>query len=299
MSWSDTGGRGDVSGHGLGERPVDSEEEHELRVLLQRAAPHLTAPTDRMDRIRERADRTRRRRRTAALAAGLTTGLVAAALAAAPALAPGHPADALHPATGTPPLAGAPSATAPTLATDAPSPGPTVLPSASPSTSLPPGGRPLWFPDIGGVIVDLPAGWSSAVVPAAEPLASTGYVASEPFGTKAPCPPQQAGCGPLGRITEGGALVTLTLVDNLDAAGKPSGGMAEVETEVDKTCGLRGGTRELVGHRIVLVANRVATVELIGCMNRPAPETVQLVQQVFETVRTTGVASAAPGSTRR
>ncbi|MBP0453156.1 hypothetical protein J5Y04_26965 [Kitasatospora sp. RG8] len=295
MSWSDTGGRGDVSGHGLGERPVDSEAEHELRVLLQRAAPHLPAPADRMDRIRERADRTRRRRRTAALAAGLTTGLVAAALAAAPALAPGRPATALQPATAVPPLPGAPAASAPTPAAGSPS----VVPSASPSTSLPPGTRPLWFPDIGGVIVDVPAGWSSTVIPSTKPLASTGYAASEPLGTKASCPPQQADCGPLGRIAEGGALVTITLVDNLNPSGKPSAGMAEVETDIDKTCGLRGGTRELVGHRIVLVAETVATVELIGCMNRPAEETVQLVQQLFETVRTTGVASAAPGSTRR
>ncbi|MEU6239474.1 hypothetical protein ABZ885_41770, partial [Kitasatospora sp. NPDC047058] len=58
--------------HGAGDSGpgADTEVERELRVLLHRAAPHLPAPDDRMDRIRERADRARRRRRAAALAAG-------------------------------------------------------------------------------------------------------------------------------------------------------------------------------------------------------------------------------------
>ncbi|MFD0345699.1 hypothetical protein ACFQ0M_05665 [Kitasatospora aburaviensis] len=38
-----------------GDERSDAEVESELRVLLQRAAPDLPAPADRMERIRERA----------------------------------------------------------------------------------------------------------------------------------------------------------------------------------------------------------------------------------------------------
>ncbi|WP_331741165.1 hypothetical protein [Kitasatospora sp. NBC_00039] len=303
MTGSDTGRYGDAYGQGHDE-PVDTEVERELRVLLQRAAPDLPAPDDRMDRVRERVARTLRRRRTAALAAGLTTGLVAAALAAAPALAPGPSATVLRPATTAPPLPGAPAAPAPTLATDAPGPVagavPTSVPGAATSESPAPevSARPLRFPDLGGVTVDLPAGWSSTAVPAAEPRASTGYVASEPLDPKPSCGPQQSSCGPVGRLAGGGALVTITLVGDQDMAEKLAGGRAVVETDVDKSCGLRGGTRQVVGHRIVDVANAAAVVELTACLNRPSGQTVQQVQHILDSVRTTGDAPTAPGSTR-
>ncbi|MFD0273194.1 hypothetical protein ACFVHB_04660 [Kitasatospora sp. NPDC127111] len=300
---------------------TDAEVERELRVLLDRAAPDLPAPADRMERIRERADRARRRRRTAALAAGLTTGLVAAALAAAPALAPGASV-ALHPAsagpgtastgaTGAPgtrpsPSAGGNAGTGPGAAENTGAgtaggaeagPTPSVAPSDSPAPTII--DRPLRFPDLGGVMIDVPAGWTGLAAMTGKPSSATGYLASQPLYAKASCTPRQESCEPVDKLVEGGTLITLTAASDRPQAEKIYGfdGPA-VAIEVDKTCHGRGGTAQLVGHRAVILDYGMDVVELSACLNRPSDAALRQVQKLLDSLRNTGTAPAAPDSIR-
>ncbi|WP_406208950.1 hypothetical protein OH807_37840 [Kitasatospora sp. NBC_01560] len=304
----------DRSGDGP-EPAEDTEVERELRILLHRDTPHLSAPADRMDRIIARADRTRRRRRTAALAAGLTTGLVAAALAAAPALAPGPANIALRPATAAPPLpggtggtggtAGGPAANAPGSGSDAePGTGPASgtsagsAPTATPSMPSASGAAmyPLRFPDLGGLVVDLPAGWSAMSVPSGKPQIGYGYLANRSVGAS-PCSDARGDCDPLGHLADGAVLVTMTLIGDRVQVEKLSGSTAPaVDTVIDKPCGVRGGTRQLVGHRSIGLSGPSVLVELTACLNKPAPQTVLQVQSLLDSLRTTGNAAIAPGS---
>ncbi|MGV9264802.1 hypothetical protein ACWDRR_09090 [Kitasatospora sp. NPDC003701] len=294
MSWSDfeRPGRGDGDGPWM----ADAEVEDELRVLLQRATPDLPAPADRMDRIRERADRTRRRRRVAGLGAGLTGGLVAAALAAAPATAPAPSRTVLSPASGGPASVGPspetpPPHLPPATAGSSPSSSPTVSPTAVPSSFA--GAQAVLFPELGRVILDVPRGWSTLILPN-----GTGYAASQPMSVAPYCPPWLSDCAPLEALNADGVLIAVTLIDDPAHVEKLAGITAAAEdTALDKDCSLRGGTRQLTGHRTVTVAGTTAVVELTACLNRPAARTVELVQRVVDSVRTTGVAAvAAAGS---
>lgn len=302
MSWSDfdrSGADRPGPGDGDGDRPwlADAEVEDELRVLLQRAAPDLPAPADRMDRVRERADRTRRRRRVAGLGAGLTGGLVAAALAAAPATAPAPSNTVLHPATGGPtsvgPVAEAPS---PSLPPTAASNSPSVSPSSVPSSFD--GARAVLFTEVGRVILDVPRGWSTLIMTPGGAPKSTGYTANKPLSVAPYCPPWQSDCAPLEALDTDTVLIAVTLLDDPAHVQKLAGkATAAEDTALDKGCGLRGGTRQLTGHRTVTVGGTATVVELTACLNRPSARTVELVQRVVDSVRTTGGASVvATGS---
>ncbi|MFJ9950124.1 hypothetical protein [Kitasatospora sp. NPDC091207] len=278
-------------------RMADAEVEDELRVLLRRAVPDLPTPDDRMDRVRERAARNRRRRRAAGLGAGLTGGLLAAALAAAPATAPSPGPTILRPATGGPTAAGAPAGV------PSPSPPPTAashLPSVSPSGVPSPsdGSQAVLFPELRGVILDVPRGWSTLIMPAGGPLSGTGFTANQPLKVAPYCPPWQVDCAPLEALNTDGVLVAVTLFDDPAHTQKLAWTAAAAEdTALAKDCGLRGGTRQLTGHRTVTVAGAVTVVELTACLNRPSARTVELVQRVVTSVRVTGGASVvATGS---
>ncbi|MFJ5118240.1 hypothetical protein [Kitasatospora sp. NPDC088548] len=280
------------SGRSGGSSAADTEEEQELRYLLRQAAPHLPPPADLLDRVLERAARTRRRRRTAGLAAGLTTGLVAAALAAAPAIAPAPPAGVIRPAA-TPP--------APTAAAS-----PTVTASPAP-TSAGPGGafgypvRPVGFPELGGLVVYMPIGWSTLLIPSADPRRSTGYLASQPLTVRPSCTAKQSACAtaPADELGEDGALIAIGLIDDQTLAAKLSGtSEPAAEAGLDKDCFGLGGTLALLGHRTVTEADQVTVVELKACLNKPSERTLQSVQQILSSVRVTGNAPAAPGSRR-
>ncbi|MEV0534802.1 hypothetical protein [Kitasatospora sp. NPDC050463] len=301
MTWSDfdrTGADRPGLGDGDGDRPwlADAEVEDELRVLLQRAAPDLPAPADRMDRVRERAGRTRRRRRVAGLGAGLTGGLVAAVMAAAPATAPAPSNTVLHPATGGPtsvaPVAEAPSPSPSPAAASSPSVSPSSVPSSRDGTQA------VLYPELGRVILDVPRGWSTLIMPTGRAPKSTGYTANKPLSAAPYCPPWQSDCAPLEALDTDTVLVAVTVLDDPGHVQKLAGkAPAAEDTALDKDCGLRGGTRQLTGHRTVTVGGTAAVVQLTACLNRPSARTVELVQRVVDSVRTTGGASiVATGS---
>lgn len=227
---------GRESGPDYGRPPAPGvEDEDELRILLQLAAPHLAAPDDRMDRIRERAARTRRRRRTAALAAGLATGLTAAVLAAAPALAPSPSGTALAPGSAGPAAPGG----APSNASPSPTPDRTTGSET---------GGPVRFPDLGGVIVDIPPDWYRLSVPGTnrrDGTAAFGYAAGQPIVPEAGCPIRNGTrdrfCLASGSLEDGGALVGLTLVRDPALAGKQAGQAIDLtEAPLEKSCLVQG-----------------------------------------------------------
>ncbi|MFD9592431.1 hypothetical protein ACFWA9_06680 [Kitasatospora sp. NPDC059973] len=296
--WPGHPGFGDpVLGAPDGLSMADAEVEDELRVLLQRAAPHLPAPADRMDRIRELAARNRRRRRAAGLGAGLTGGLLAAALAAAPAIAPAPTHTALRPSAGGPaadaPGNGAPS---PSLPPEGASPAPSVSPSSLPVAED--DWQAVRYPELNSVIIRVPPGWSTLVVRSPDPLRATGYTASQPLAGGPECASEPGYCTPLTALATDGALVSMTLLRDPAYLGKIAGTtMAVQDSTIDKECSLRGGTSQLTGHRTIALGDAVAVVELTACLNHASTRTLGLVQKIVDSVRITGGASGvADGS---
>ncbi|MGW4897410.1 hypothetical protein ACWEQL_34935 [Kitasatospora sp. NPDC004240] len=283
---------------GDGRTPGDdvAEVEQELRVLLHRAAPELPAPADRMARILDRADRTRRRRRSAALTAGLTAGLAAAVLVAAPAIAP-TPGPAVGPAAG--PAAG------PTGVTGPPAPTPTPEVGADPA-------RPVRFPDLGGVVLDLPANWYAIAAPSYDPMNSLGHLSTQALTAKATCPPPTgepksplAVCTPTGELDSGGVLITLMLTTSSAGPEASAGPEQLTEQPLGLVCQARGGTLSLEGERTG-IAKGVVLLE--ACLREPDQRTIEQVRRLLASLRPAGLQGgasaeptepAAPGSSRR
>ncbi|WP_330174726.1 hypothetical protein OG875_14955 [Streptomyces sp. NBC_01498] len=177
-------GRGGGDPAGDAARPG---EERELRILLERAVPRLPAPEERLRRVRERAARSRRRRRAAGTALVAVTGLVVFG-----ALLPGFPG-------------GGPDGSAPPA-----SPAPT-----DPDTGA---GRAVRFSGLLGLTLRPPPGWQALAVPADAGSGRTalrGYVAGRrvPDALAPSCtgrPGQD--CDPAATLLPGSVLVTLDLV---------------------------------------------------------------------------------------
>ncbi|MFF8774417.1 hypothetical protein [Kitasatospora sp. NPDC015120] len=258
------------------EAPGDREVADELRVLLQLAAPHLSAPEDRMERVLARAARTRRRRRRAALAGGLAVGLTAAVLAAAPALAPGPGGPALRPAASGP-------------AGDA-------VPSGGASPSTPPGagagdGPTVRFTLLDDIAVDVPFGWYGLTALAgseqSEPL---GYLSSQQLAGAADCPRpdnlQSPVCIVSGLLPDDGVVIALRVIPEQSGAEKLLGRPPVLEAApTDKDCVLRGGTQQLRGFRAVLVSGRAEMIQLTACLRAPSSGTLLALNRTVTSIR--------------
>ncbi|MGW6916093.1 hypothetical protein ACWGB8_20085 [Kitasatospora sp. NPDC054939] len=258
-----------MTGDPFDDRPWadDGGLEQELRVLLHRAAPELPAPDDRMDRVLARADRTRRRRRTAALTGGLTAGLAAAVLASAPATAPGPPPGALRSV-------------------------PAAAPSATETAVPPTPTRSIRFPDL-NLTVAVPVDWYRTLRAGWDDSRTTLYLASQPLSDKAACsPPLDALCAsaaPLaesgaGPLAEDGVLVSVRVDPGRIIGDTPAPLRPGVMTElpVDKSCALHRGTRFLRGERTDLPVKAPVRVE--ACLNDPSPATVAQVQALLDSL---------------
>ncbi|MFF2745628.1 hypothetical protein ACFVVA_08795 [Kitasatospora sp. NPDC058048] len=257
----------DPDAHG----PAGGDEEQELRFLLQRAVPDLDAPEDRMDRVRARAARTRSRRRTATIGAGLTGGLVAAALAAAPAVAPA-------------PERGAAA-------------GPVAAPSAV--ATVPPPEATIRFPALPDVSVDVPHGWRTRDGLTDDPRDGIGFLATHPLDVKSSCP-EGGLCVPVGPLTADDAFVMLQLVDDQARIQQAAAGPATLtEGRPEAFCTTYGGTRQLVGHRVVVRGGRPALIELTACLREPSDPTLRQVRQVLDSLRTTSGGGSTPANTPR
>ncbi|MCX4759306.1 hypothetical protein [Kitasatospora purpeofusca] len=300
----------------------DHEVVDELRVLLQLAAPHLSAPADRMDRVLARAALARRRRRRAALAAGLAVGLTAAVLAAAPALAPGPTGTVLGPAASGPALGAMPAAGAPSgapagspEASASASPGPgsgdprSPSPAESPSVGADGGStdgptgdaigplRPTRFTLLDGVIIDVPDAWSElTLLGTAERPGSVGYLASQSIAREPGCPirngVQQPVCLAAGGLLDNSMIVSVRVLRDEKLATEAAGRSALLrDTELDKDCAIHGGSRQLVAQQVVIPNGKAEVVELSACLRRPAQETLSTLYRLTASVRLFGTAT--------
>ncbi|MEV7926934.1 hypothetical protein [Kitasatospora sp. NPDC088779] len=273
----------------------DGGEGEELRILLHQAVPELATPEDRMERVRARAIGTRRRRRAAGLGAGLTAGLVAAALAAAPAIAP-TPEHGVAAGLGT---AAGPGVTGPaeTVPGGVP-PTPTIGPSATP-TMVPTPGSQVRFSSYPNLALDLPSGWYSQSTFNGDPRNGIGYLATGPISPASPCRTAGIACPSDTLLPVGGALLTLRLVDQPDLVGKFTTSLAVTsDVTLDKECLTLGGTRELIGHRAVARTGTLVLIQLTACLREPSHVTIQQVQQVLDSIRTSEGSTPSSTTTR-
>ncbi|MER7755909.1 hypothetical protein [Kitasatospora sp. NPDC097643] len=296
MTGTDLLGAGGREPDGPG--PEGLAEEAELRILLHeavQAVPDLDAPEDRLDRILARAARTRRRRLAAGLGTGLTAGLVAAALAAAPALAPApeHSPLALPPTTPVPTEL-SPQALAPTT------PGATgASPSASPAAPSPSvaggaTGTPIRFKAFWDAVVDVPPDWRTRGAATGDLVGDIGYLTNLPLDGGPACPSSASLCPSMAPTPVDSAILTLRFADprlteKLSAAPAPL-----AEAPLAKDCAARGGDRELVGIRTVYQKGKPVLIELSACLRKPSERTLQVAQQVLDSIRSAESADHAP-----
>ncbi|MFJ1582321.1 hypothetical protein ACIOC1_03285 [Streptomyces sp. NPDC088197] len=231
--------------------PDERFAEDELRDLLERAVPQLPAPVQRLERVKERALRRRRRR-----AVGMSAAVVVAVAAAGTVLpglggaasAPAPPAvvtSLAPPASGSGgPTASASTATGPVDSGPSPTPSPGQTTRATESASAASAAVTYHFPELAGLDLRLPPGWTTVVAP------KTGdvFASSQALGlpTDGCVKPLDGFCTPLVRtLTRGGALMMLTLrhskttVDKLNADGHPV-----TSSVVVSACRAVGGTAQ-------------------------------------------------------
>ncbi|MFJ9697654.1 hypothetical protein [Kitasatospora sp. NPDC101183] len=240
-------------------RPGPPWDEDRLRELLHQAVPPLETPDDRVRQVLARAGRTRRRRRAAGLGGGLGAGLLAAVLAAAPAIAPPPGSGAAEP--GARPTARAEPLTA------------TVFP-------------------VYDLTVDLPPGWHARSV-AADPDDAIGHLANLPFDPHSSCPANVGSCSPIGPLPADGAVLTVRFTKGQQEGGATLAPDGPSEMQLDKDCSTRGGSRELVGHRLVGRSEKGGLIEITACLKEPGERTLRQVRQVLDSVR---AASATDGA---
>jgi hypothetical protein len=213
---------------GPGSGSVPEAQEHELRVLLERAVPQLPAPAQRLASVRERVRRRRRRR-----AAGVSVTAVIA-IAAAGMLLPGLGDRDGGPSSAASSPAGPPSGSAPAS-------------TPAPPVTAPPGYTVEPFDELARLRVVMPQEWNGLIASDTP----RGYVSTQSLGLpKGGCAHQLDDfCTPLDRtLTPDGVLVQFTLVAESDKVGKAllrgDEGTVAVQ-QVLSACRAVGGTEQL------------------------------------------------------
>ncbi|MGN9791751.1 hypothetical protein ACTMTU_11760 [Streptomyces sp. OZ13] len=207
-----------------GQKPAGSgaegADESELRVLLERAVPRLPAPTERMQRVRERVARRRRSRRAAGGAACAVSALIVAG----------------------------------TLLPGAGQGGGSALPAASapfPPSSSAPHLVKLRFDGPAGLVLPLPSSWDVLEVEAdpRQKATTRGYAATQPLSTyDRPCSRDPWGCPPVKTLKGGGALLVVT-AEHPGPLGKKAlePPVLHESGTVSPGCRAIGGVQELSG----------------------------------------------------
>ncbi|TWD17627.1 hypothetical protein FB570_111240 [Streptomyces sp. T12] len=219
---------------------VSEDDEQRLRELLERAAPHLSAPAQRMASVRLRVVR-RRRRRAAGLAAAAVTAAALTYLGA-----PSGPASDERARVAAPPQAGK-----------------VVFLPLDPVFG---GSEGL------GVALTLPSGWyAQGAQPGYSPV---GYVADSPLGTHLACARQGApafDCAPQGQLPVGGTLVEFELTPWEPGFGETAGKLDLVRTDEDdmSNCRKLGGVSQFTT-TVMRVRDQQAALRANVCL---APRT--------------------------
>ncbi|NYI05871.1 hypothetical protein [Allostreptomyces psammosilenae] len=267
---------------------ADADDERELRLLLERAVPRLPAPDGRMRRIRDRVER-RRRVRAGAAALGIAAATVAvAATGQVAGLRWGQLPEPVPPTGQHPPAA----------------------------TAASPAGKPVRYPDLYGMSLLLPPGWTSWSDPRSPE--SYGFAANQPMKPPVRCLGSTAGgdaCPPLTALEDGGVLVTFQVVGKEPAASDDTGPTpfdgtaptvgvdttpeAESEAESEATvppltlgaapmeppCRDIGGLEQREGRRTTVVDGTWVTVAVSVCLREPSDQALRELATLVDSIR--------------
>ncbi|WBB58205.1 hypothetical protein O7599_21440 [Streptomyces sp. WMMC500] len=245
-SWGSAG----PSGHSGSSGAASVEEERALRALLERAVPRQPAPAERMERIRGRVLRRRRRRRGVwgATVTAAAVGMLLTQVLPADDPAPRH----ASPAAGT-----------------------GTAEQREAETRL---------PELSDLTLQVPAGWSSRTVRTDSPKGEyVGYVASLALRpSPEPCPTGADGTctTPPRQLPRRGTLITLQL---LYGPEKSAPGLRA--REVGKACVVAGGTEELWAVRRPAGAAEGVWVLATVCLATPATGDVAEARTVLGSMR--------------
>jgi hypothetical protein len=242
-----------------------SDEERELSELLQRAVPQLPAPTQRLERVRERVRQTRRRR--AAIGSSVTALVV---VAAAGLLLPG--------------LGGA--SAGPAQRTQAQAAGGSPTPGAGHATNGPalPAYPQHTFDDLAGLTLRMPPHWY--VLKQAEK--NTDYVSTQQLALPS------AGCDHalddfctplLRKLHKGGTLLQLTIkADQGTADVSREQVRAVVKKNAVSACRTVGGTEQLeASYALPGQENSPWLLEATACLSWPTAAQQTQVRDVLMT----------------
>ncbi|WP_329459477.1 hypothetical protein [Streptomyces sp. NBC_01497] len=256
---------------------TDDELERQLRAVLRRGVPPLTAPGDRMRQIRHRVGLRRLRRL-----------LLAAAVTAAAAVALGGYV------LGPGPLPGSGAQ------------GPGAVTPAAPPRAVPPGAVPGLVPrtvDVLGVTITLPGGWHpvSAVDERGIPHEFVGNRVVADTATCVRAGVAHYACLPLLKLTGGQVLISF---EHTEAARTPYGTEPFTVKAVHAPgagCLALGGDRELTG-RGEAPAGKGWTITAHACLSHASDATLAVARKVLESAVLTDPAptptdATAPAST--
>ncbi|MYV55643.1 hypothetical protein [Streptomyces sp. SID3212] len=273
-------------GYGSGDRdatppvPDQEHEEHELRVLLERATPHLGAPAGRMVQVRRRV--ARRRQRRAALGAAVTG--VAAVAVLVTFLRPFTPGESsARPAPLGSSLRAVPS--------DGPTtPPPTDDPTSSPGTAL------AGFPDL-GLKLTLSPGWRTGSV-RPKTASAADFVTNQPVVAWDTCPDLITGvfaCAPVSPLGKDGVVIAFQKTNKPHVPSGKKTFNLDKPVRASKSCQLFGGDLEFAAWGIARTTddNRPVAVDAFVCLKNVSPSTVLVVEKIL-----TRAVVSTPASTR-
>ncbi|MFE0174758.1 hypothetical protein ACFWZ2_20785 [Streptomyces sp. NPDC059002] len=190
-------------------------EERELRVFLERAVPQMSAPPDRIGRVRQRAARNRRRRIVAGAAASVAGLALAGVLL--PGLSGGGGTGAVPPAATPPPA-----------------------PEAE---------RAVSYPELDALRLRLPEGWRALEIgeDARSKSPATGFAGTQRLAPyKQPCHALGADgwCSPLERLDPDRGMLLVLRADRSGSLARKAGDTPELRgRSLTKSCVLAGGGR--------------------------------------------------------
>lgn len=244
--------------------PADTEE-RDLRALLERAVPQLPAPAQRLESVRARVRRRRRRASGLSGAAALAVGLAALLVPYGGGPVPASPAERGTPAASAPPASGG---------------APTAPGTAPPTADT--GLRVRQFTKLGGLRLRVPRDWF-VLAPGGT---ATVWVSSQALALPAGGCDKALDdfCTPLERsLRPGGVLVQLRFQPDQAQGGPSRAHPFTVHAEdVLTACSAVGGTAQL-GTGLVAASGGSAYVAATACLSSPESAQLARVRDVLTT----------------
>jgi hypothetical protein len=161
-------------------------------------------------------------------------------------------------------------------------------PAPGPSTDAP----EVRFPDLGGLTIRLPRGWSALSGPTA------GFVADQPLDGDTPCPltpvANDAYCPTPPRLAGGTTVVSFTPIGD---ATNPPEASGLTEKNVMEPCRRAGGTRQLYAVQVGGYGGSNVAVLVSVCLRKPYDHALETIRSMLASARFGDDAVPAPSGT--